>query len=396
MKGLYTLGFLILVILVSGCVTKEWFTYTNSNYKFSIEYPQNFLVNELRESSDIQHVVTFSEPMEKTKIMESLAHDSIRVTVRVWDNPSNISLREWFDKRDWAKLENETIGEIRIGEGKGLKIVNTNFNTVNVEVLLSKEEKVYSILGSVQVKDETKEENLEIINQIINSFRFTEPIGEEYSNLTEEISLPRLIKSIKIGEETEVPYELAEKIAIYNCNERIKDENKCAQYAYMIYHGFDERPEYYVFIFTSNDNLLDEDYLLNRFEYHLNTSEYHTAYIGANYDHPPIVSNYDSIAVHFDNILFEKAKQELQSSRIKIERYYGGFFFTGIVKYQDLETGKVIYLGHGHGLQNQVYSEEEFQEFIKDYKREEISPERRQNINKKWDKAKEIVAWQGS
>ena len=94
----------------------------------------------------------------------------------MWDNPSNASLREWFDKRGWAKLENETIEEIRIGNKQSLKIINTNFNSVHVEVVLSKEEKVYSILGSVQVKDETKEENLLIINQIIKSFRF---IGKE-------------------------------------------------------------------------------------------------------------------------------------------------------------------------------------------------------------------------
>lgn len=182
--GYLIIGILILVIfLIGGCVIKEkWSTYTNSNYKFSIEYPQNFLVNELRESSDIQHVVTFSEPtekMEKTRIMESWTHDLIMVTVRVWDNPSSIPLREWFNKRDWAKLENETIEEIRIGESKGLKIVNTNFNTVNVELLLSREEKVYSILGSVQVKDETKEENLLLINQMINSFKFIESVDEE-------------------------------------------------------------------------------------------------------------------------------------------------------------------------------------------------------------------------
>lgn len=90
----------------------------------------------------------------------------------------------------------------------------------------------------------------------------------------------------------------------------------------------------------------------------------------------------EGLPIYFNYELLEKAKFELSSENVIVDKVYGGLF-GGIIKYKSQE-GNVIYLGYGHGQMNKVYNQKQF-----DNLKVEVSKMVERNKNIFW----KIIYW---
>lgn len=65
----------------------------------------------------------------------------------------------------------------------------------------------------------------------------------------------------------------------------------------------------------------------------------------------------EALPYYFNYELLSKAKINLKSDNLTVEKIYGNIF-GGVIEYAS--TNEKIYLGYGHGFMNQIYNEDEF------------------------------------
>jgi len=153
-------------------LTANWKTYTNEKYSYSIKYPTTWFVSE-------KHQLVEEVIFSITK--ELKAPTPLSISVRIDENPNNLTLKQWVDgifkdyppaltseiRREPAKLEEIEAERIYVpGEGSSWRVIALSKN------------RFYSLnIGTIDVDGKGEEDmNLDTFNLILSTFRF---LGEE-------------------------------------------------------------------------------------------------------------------------------------------------------------------------------------------------------------------------
>ncbi|MCX6718275.1 MAG: PsbP-related protein [Candidatus Staskawiczbacteria bacterium] len=153
--------------------TAGWKTYTNTEYRFSIKYPINWVI--YKENSEIGEHSVFLGP-EANYVQNIRTEESgCSVILAVFNNSEKLSLSDWLAKNDmWNQKPVKGITNIKINGAEGIKYEGTDYGMGGVtpigfdsHVLFSKNDKIIDILTLDKCADKTN------TNKINSTFKFT-------------------------------------------------------------------------------------------------------------------------------------------------------------------------------------------------------------------------------
>ena len=149
-----------------------WQTYTNSDYKYSVDYPGDWEVLEAGPAEDLLQEVTFYETSQ------SAAPAAFKI--RVLDNPQNKNLDDWSKDYQVPLVADpnvnlaQVVGDATLGGEPAKKIlINGPGSKETVFVSLHNEVIYYAFFSEIAGSSET-ERLLVIFNQILSTFQFVD------------------------------------------------------------------------------------------------------------------------------------------------------------------------------------------------------------------------------
>lgn len=155
--------------------TANWKTYINEEHGYEIKYPESWFVYEIEIYEKQNLPVVYFQPEEEAEILYEkypgimmAGPHSLAASIIVFDNPSNLTLKEWVAEEAGSKNQKEVI----VGGETGIEVKFSGLPYVYIV----KESKIYRFASGIprsKKKDEIKDE-IEIFNQMLSTFRFLE------------------------------------------------------------------------------------------------------------------------------------------------------------------------------------------------------------------------------
>jgi hypothetical protein len=164
--------------------TADWETYTNTEYEYSIKYPQNVTVT----TDAVQDLVSFKFPEEGKWVAD--------LSIRHYQNTESLDPQAFYqksfnegkleaEKKNWAPpsepLQSETV---KINNLKGFQVRNSAYEAYQRTTYLGQGETVVAIsFYDENPNDPAQEEHLILFNLILSTFKFLPSVspcrGEE-------------------------------------------------------------------------------------------------------------------------------------------------------------------------------------------------------------------------
>jgi hypothetical protein len=141
-------------------VTKDWKTYTNTQYGLSFKYPQNWGASAVEITGDN---IYLSDPSMDEATSNSFS--DVLMTIHRAANPKELNIQKWYEESVF-KTEVQIIGQPTIGGMPALKTSQTGMNETIV-MYVGKGNSVFSI----QLNQ--GKEYADIFDQILSTFKFT-------------------------------------------------------------------------------------------------------------------------------------------------------------------------------------------------------------------------------
>lgn len=144
----------------------EWKKYSNSSYQYSVEYPSMW------KTSTGDNGLT-------TNFTQVSSPDFISITVH--DNPNSTEIHQWLIDKSIVPNPNDISTHIQeedvIVSGSTSVKINTPANGGQFSIYIPKGNRIYSIYNNVdqnsQSSQESYDQNLIIMNQMVSTFKFT-------------------------------------------------------------------------------------------------------------------------------------------------------------------------------------------------------------------------------
>lgn len=150
--------------------TEDWKTYTHKLYNYTIKYPPSLYLEELESPNGLVELVRFVKEIER-------GGESLGVSVTVYDNPTNLSAKKWWEENAMQIFSyqlpiSESISEEEIINGYDAYFIKSTKEWFAVPfsyLFINKGNRVYGI--STNFPEEDNEDYM-LYNQILSTFKF--------------------------------------------------------------------------------------------------------------------------------------------------------------------------------------------------------------------------------
>lgn len=178
--------------------TANWKTYSDSKYGFSLKYPSEYLI------SEVNNGIFFSKsPEEKVKLDACLKQIecnsfSLGIQFTSGSKPTEQSLKDYIIKHD--------SGDFYTWDSKAIDGSNALQTEYDAVVGSGKINVTYVVKGTSVLRIQTQTENISIYNQILSTFKFTDPAAnwKIYSGKYLSFKYPPNWKPVKPNEGGEI------------------------------------------------------------------------------------------------------------------------------------------------------------------------------------------------